>query len=284
MHSEPNSQPSLRAESLALGYGGPLIVTDLTTDVPPGRITVIVGANACGKSTLLRALGRLLTPVQGTVVLDGADIASQSTKAVARRLGLLPQAPRAPEGVSVEDLVRRGRYPHQRLFDQWSAGDAAAVDRALELTGIAELRGRTIDELSGGQRQRAWIAMALAQDTDVMLLDEPTTYLDIAHQMDVLDLLAELNEREGRTIVMVLHDLNQACRYADHLIAMSHGEIVAAGPPAEVVDADLIESVFGIACSIVPDPVTGTPLCVPGGRASRRGAARSSQGAGTLSA
>ncbi|MEM7142932.1 MAG: ABC transporter ATP-binding protein [Actinomycetota bacterium] len=261
---------SLRAEGLELSYDGPVIVPDLTTDIPTGKITVIVGANACGKSTLLRALGRLLRPRSGSVILNGADIQSQPTKAVARELGLLPQAPRAPDGVTVEDLVRRGRYPHQRLFDQWSATDSAAVDRALELTTTLELRRRTVDELSGGQRQRAWIAMSLAQDTGVMLLDEPTTYLDIAHQMDVLDLLADLNEAEGRTIVMVLHDLNQACRYAHHLIAMAEGDIVASGPPAEIVDAELIETVFGIACSVVPDPVTGTPLCVPGDREARR--------------
>lgn len=261
MPSEHGSR--LSASSLSLSYGGPLIVDGLTTLVPTGEITVVVGANACGKSTLLRALARLLKPVGGSVILDGEHIHRQSTKSVATRLGLLPQAPRTPSGVLVGDLVRRGRYPHQRLFDQWSSGDEAAVGRALELTGMAEVAERRVDELSGGQRQRVWIAMALAQDTPLMLLDEPTTYLDIAHQIEILDLLDELNKTEGRTVVMVLHDLNQACRYASHLIAMADGNIAASGNPSEVITPDLIERVFGIAVLVIDDPVTGTPLCIP---------------------
>ncbi|MEO0494517.1 MAG: ABC transporter ATP-binding protein [Actinomycetota bacterium] len=262
MHSEID-HPELRAEHLTLSYGGPNIVEALDIEIPVGEITVIIGANGCGKSTLLRALARLLKPVFGSVVLDGDDIHRQSTKDVARKLGLLPQAPRAPEGVIVSDLVRRGRYPHQRMFEQWSKQDEAAVNRALELTGMAEYEGRPVDELSGGQRQRAWIAMALAQDTPLMLLDEPTTYLDIAHQVDVLELLKQLNRREGRTVVMVLHDLNLACRYATHLVAMADGGIVAEGAPADVITPEIVEEVFGLPTVVVDDPVTGSPLCVP---------------------
>ena len=255
--------PKLKAEQLVADYGGPPVVKDLTADIPTGEITAIVGANASGKSTLLRALARLLRPSEGAVYLDGADICRLPTRSVASRLGLLPQSPRVPDGVLVEDLVRRGRYPHQRLFDQWSKADDQAVERALRLTGLVEHRGRPVDELSGGQRQRAWIAMALAQDAPMMLLDEPTTFLDIAHQVEMLDLLARLNETENRTVVMVLHDLNQACRYASHIIALADGRIEAAGPPAEVVTADLIERVFGLKVSVISCPVTGTPLCIP---------------------
>lgn len=255
-------QPSLTADNLDISYGGPQVVAGLTTEIITGRISVIAGANGCGKSTLLRAFGRLLTPEGGSVILDGKDIQQQPTKSVARRLSILPQSPTSPDGVVVRDLVRRGRYPHQRLFDQWSATDERAVDRAMDLTRMTEFADRPIDELSGGQRQRAWIAMSLAQDTPLMLLDEPTTFLDIAHQMEILDLLAELNDNEGR-IVMVLHDLNQACRYADHLITMADGRIEAQGSPAEIVHPGLIERVFGLACKVVDDPVTGTPLFIP---------------------
>lgn len=255
--------PTLNAEGLFADYGGPPVVKNLSADIPTGEITAIVGANASGKSTLLRALARLLRPSEGAVYLDGADICSLPTRSVASRLGLLPQSPRVPDGVLVEDLVRRGRYPHQRLFSQWSKTDDQAVERALNLTGLVELRSRPVDELSGGQRQRVWIAMALAQDAPMMLLDEPTTFLDIAHQVEMLDLLARLNETENRTVVMVLHDLNQACRYASHIIALADGRIEAAGPPAEVVTADLIERVFGLRVSVISCPVTGTPLCIP---------------------
>ncbi|MEM9464871.1 MAG: ABC transporter ATP-binding protein [Actinomycetota bacterium] len=262
MHSE-NPTPELSAANLTLSYGGPTIVDDLDLTVPVGEITVIIGANGCGKSTLLRALARLLKPVSGSVILDGEEIHTQPTKAVARRLGLLPQAPRAPEGVIVSDLVRRGRYPHQKVFEQWSRQDEDACNRAMHLTGMLEFEGRPVDELSGGQRQRAWIAMALAQDTPLMLLDEPTTYLDISHQVDVLELLKQLNENEGRTIVMVLHDLNLACRYATHLVAMADGGIVAEGSPVDVITPEIVERVFGLPTVVIDDPVTGSPLCVP---------------------
>jgi iron complex transport system ATP-binding protein len=259
--------PTLRGEALRLAYDDTTIVDGLTVDIPPGQITVIVGANACGKSTLLRGLARLLKPKGGSVHLDGQDIHRLPTKDVARRLGILPQQPVAPEGLTVADLVARGRAPHQGWFTQWSLGDEAAVVAALEATGTLALADRPVDDLSGGQRQRAWIAMTLAQGTPLMLLDEPTTFLDLAHQVEVLDLLADLNEREGRTIVLVLHDLNQACRYAHHLIAMREGAIVAEGPPAEVVTETLVEDVFGLAVRVVADPETATPLVIPRARA-----------------
>ncbi|WP_370325231.1 ABC transporter ATP-binding protein [Euzebya sp.] len=270
-HVAPPPQPRspLGATGLRLGYDDRLIVDGLDVAIPGGAVTVIVGANACGKSTLLRGLARLLRPVSGTVHLDGRDIHRMPTREVATRLGLLPQSPTAPEGISVADLVSRGRHPHQTWFNQWSADDEVAVTAALTATGTADLADRPVDELSGGQRQRVWIAMALAQETPVMLLDEPTTYLDLAHQIEVLDLLAELNVAHGRTIVIVLHDLNQACRYASHLIAMREGAIVAEGPPDQVVTEALVEEVFGLPTRIIPDPVSGTPLVVPIGSAHR---------------
>jgi iron complex transport system ATP-binding protein len=226
-------------------------------------VTVIVGANACGKSTLLRSLARLLAPRRGSVLLDDDDTRHLPTRQVATRLGILPQQPVAPEGISVADLVARGRHPHQRWFRQWSVADEAAVAQALAATEIADVADGRVDELSGGQRQRVWIALALAQGTGLMLLDEPTTFLDLAHQVEVLDLLAELNERERRTIVLVLHDLNLACRYAHHLVAMNGGRIVAEGAPAQVVTAETVEQVFGLACRVIDDPMTGTPLVLP---------------------
>ena len=264
MNRPPHDPPArLRGARLRLGYDDVDVVTDLDVEIPSGVMTVIVGANACGKSTLLRALARLLKPRAGAVLLDGADVHRLPTKEVARRLGILPQQPVAPEGLTVADLVARGRAPHQGWFSQWSAADEAAVRGALEATGTLDLASRPVDDLSGGQRQRAWIAMALAQDTPILLLDEPTTFLDLAHQIEVLDLLAELNEREGRTVVLVLHDLNQACRYAHHLIAMREGRVLAEGPPADVVTAALVEQVFGLPVRILDDPETGTPLVVP---------------------
>ncbi|MDP9403431.1 MAG: ABC transporter ATP-binding protein [Actinomycetota bacterium] len=260
-------QARLHGEHLRLAYDDTDVVADLSVEIPPGQITVIVGANACGKSTLLRALARLLKPKGGAVHLDGHDISRLPTKEVARRLGILPQQPVAPEGLTVADLVARGRAPHQGWFTQWSPADEVAVVAALEATGTLALSARPVDDLSGGQRQRAWIAMALAQGTPLMLLDEPTTFLDLAHQVEVLDLLAELNAREGRTVVLVLHDLNQACRYAHHLIAMGGGAIVAQGRPAEVVTAELVEAVFGLAVRVIPDPECGTPLVIPRARA-----------------
>jgi iron complex transport system ATP-binding protein len=256
----------LVARDLTLSYEGRVVVEGLDLTIPPGKVTAIVGPNACGKSTLLRGLSRLLAPAGGSVLLDGADIHSLPTKQVATRLGLLPQTPVAPDGITVADLVSRGRYPHQGWFRRWTADDDTAVSEAMAATGITELADRSVDELSGGQRQRVWIAMALAQQTDILLLDEPTTFLDISHQIDVLDLLLDLNAARGATVVMVLHDLNLAARYADHLVAMRDGSIVAAGDPSEVVTAELVRDVFGVESVIASDPVTATPLVVPLGR------------------
>jgi ABC-type cobalamin/Fe3+-siderophores transport system ATPase subunit len=254
----------LLADRVTLGYDRSApVVHDVTFAVPEGKISCILGPNGCGKSTLLRALARLLRPTSGGVLLDGQLISRLPTKQVARRVGLLPQGPTAPAGLTVTDLVNRGRFPHQRLLQQWSTDDEAAVERALDTTGVTDLRHRAVDELSGGQRQRVWIAMALAQRTSVLLLDEPTTHLDIAHQLEVLELLTELNRSEGRTIVMVLHDLNQAARYGHHLVAMRRGEIVAEGPPEAVIAEQTVRAVFGIDSRILTDPVTGTPLVVP---------------------
>ena len=257
------SDAPLRASELTVAYDDRVVVRDLDLAIPRERVTAVVGANGCGKSTLLRTLARLLRPRGGAVLLDGHAISSLPSKEVAKRLAMLPQSPTAPESLSVEDLVARGRYPHQGLFRQWSPDDAAAVEDALAATGTADLRDRALDELSGGQRQRAWIAMTLAQETELLLLDEPTTFLDLAHQIDVLDLLERLVADHGRTVVMVLHDLNQACRYADQLVAMRDGRIHVAGPPADVVDADFVRDVFGLEAHVIEDPVTGTPLCLP---------------------
>ncbi|MGW0911833.1 ABC transporter ATP-binding protein [Streptomyces sp. NPDC002784] len=262
----PAGSPGLRAEGLRLAYDDRVVVEDLDLMVPTGRITVIVGANACGKSTLLRALARLLTPKSGAVRLDGRSIHSIPTRTLAQQLGILPQSPVAPEGLTVIDLVGRGRSPHQTWWRQWSSADEDAVHEALRATDMTGLAHRAVDELSGGQRQRAWIAMAVAQGTPVMLLDEPTTYLDLAHQIDVLDLITDLNRHQGRTVVMVLHDLNQACRYADHIVAMKAGRIAGEGSPAEIVTAAMVEEVFGLRCVVGTDPVSGTPMVIPMGR------------------
>lgn len=268
-----NGHARLHGERLTLAYESRVISEGLDVEIPDGSFTVIVGPNACGKSTLLRSLARMLKPKAGQVVLDGKAIDSVPSKQVARRLGLLPQSPTAPDAITVADLVARGRYPHQGLLRQWSKEDEVEVQSAMRATGVEELADRAVDELSGGQRQRVWLAMALAQQTPILLLDEPTTFLDIAHQIEVLDLCAELHEREGRTLVAVLHDLNHACRYATHLIAMSAGRIVAEGAPSGIVDAAMVEQVFGLPCQVIDDPVTGTPLVVPGARASRAAAA-----------
>ncbi|MGW6054467.1 ABC transporter ATP-binding protein [Streptomyces sp. NPDC055189] len=262
----PAADVQLRASDLRLAYGDRPVVDGIDLSVPPGRITAIVGPNACGKSTLLRALARLLAPREGAVHLDGRALHSIPSRELAQRLGILPQSPVAPEGLTVADLVNRGRSPHQTWWRQWSKSDERAVHEALAATGMTSLADRPVDELSGGQRQRAWIAMAVAQGTPVLLLDEPTTYLDLAHQIDVLDLITDLNRRENRTVVMVLHDLNQACRYADHVVAMKAGRIAAEGTPAEVITADLVRDVFELRCRITPDPVSGTPLVIPVGR------------------
>ncbi|WP_440107681.1 ABC transporter ATP-binding protein [Streptosporangium sp. H16] len=253
----------LRAEGLSLGYDDRAVITDLDLSVLDGKITAIVGANACGKSTLLRGLARLVKPRRGAVYLDGRTLGDLSTLDVAQVLGLLPQTPVAPDGITVADLVSRGRYPHQGWFRRWTDRDHEAVSRALAATGTADLIDRPLRALSGGQRQRVWVAMALAQDTDLLLLDEPTTFLDINHQVELLRLLRRLNAESGKTIVAVLHDLNLACRFCDHIIAMAGGAVVAEGPPAEVVTAELVEKVFGLACVIVSDPVAGTPIVVP---------------------
>jgi iron complex transport system ATP-binding protein len=258
----------LRAEGLTLAYDRRVVARDLGVTVPDGSFTVIVGPNACGKSTLLKSLARLLAPRAGTVLLDGAAISSYPAKEVARRLGMLPQAPTAPGGITVADLVGRGRYAHQGLLRQWTAADSAAVADALRMTDTAGLAGRPVDELSGGQRQRVWLAMVLAQQTPILLLDEPTTFLDLAHQFEVLDLCADLHE-QGRTLVAVLHDLNHAGRYASHLVVMKDGAVVATGRPADVVTAPLVEQVFGVPCQVIPDPQTGTPLVVPTARPTR---------------
>ena len=254
---------TLETRGLRLAYDGAPVVHDLSLSVPPGQLTVIVGANGCGKSTLLRGIGRLLRPESGTVLLDGGDITRLAPRAVARILGLLPQQPLAPEGISVSDLVGRGRHPHQGLFRRWSADDDQIVARALAVTGTADLAGRRVEELSGGQRQRVWIAMALAQQPEILLLDEPTTFLDVAHQIDLLDLLGGLNAERGTTIVMVLHDLNLAVRYADHLVVMGGGRVLEAGDPRTVLTEELVREAFGLEARIVPDPVTGDPMVVP---------------------
>ncbi len=256
----------LTAEGLTLGYGERTVIAHLDLAVPPGRVTAIVGANACGKSTLLRAMARLLVPRAGRVVLDGKEVHRTPAKALARVLGLLPQSPVAPEGITVADLVGRGRHPHQGLLSRWSREDDVAVASALDATGTAELAERHVDELSGGQRQRVWIAMALAQETDLLLLDEPTTFLDVSHQVEVLDLLTDLNRSRGTTVVMVLHDLNLAARYADHLIALADGRPYAVGDPAEVLTEETVRAVFGIDSQVITDPTSGRPLMLPLGR------------------
>jgi iron complex transport system ATP-binding protein len=260
----------LNAKDLTLKYDQRCVVDGLTAEIPEGKVTMIVGANACGKSTLLRGLSRLLKPAAGAVTLDGKDIHSRPARELARTLGLLPQHPTAPDGITVRDLVGRGRYPHQGFFRSWREGDMSphdlAVQRALEATDTLALAGRNVDELSGGQRQRVWIAMALAQETDVLLLDEPTTYLDLAHQVEVLDLVTDLNRQRGTTVAIVLHDLNLAARYADNVIAMKNGAVVAVGSPLEVVTESLVRDVFGLESRVIPDPVSGTPLVIPIGR------------------
>lgn len=255
--------PRLHADAITLRYGARTIVPSLSVDIPDGALTAIIGPNGCGKSTLLRALGRLLTPHEGTVMLDQSPLSTQSPRRVAQRLGILPQSPRTPEAITVEALVARGRHPHRGVFAPWREEDEAAVQQAMALTGVDALARQPVETLSGGQRQRAWIAMVLAQRTDILLLDEPTTWLDIAHQIDILNLLSTLTREHGRTLVTVLHDLNQACRYADHLLVMHDGALVAQGAPADIMTPALVEKVFSLRCVMIDDPVAGTPMIVP---------------------
>lgn len=252
----------LTAQDITLSYGERVVSTHVTLDIPDGAFTAVVGANACGKSTLLRSFVRLLKPSAGTVSLDGRDVHDYRPKAIARQVGFLPQGLVAPENIAVRRLVARGRYPHQSLLATWSAEDERAVAEAMTAAGVADLADRQVEELSGGQRQRVWVAMVLAQETPYLLLDEPTTFLDITHQYQLLKLFARLRD-EGRTVIAVLHDINQACRFADHLVAMKAGRVVAEGAPADIVDAALIEEVFDLPCVVISDPVTGTPMVVP---------------------
>lgn len=257
---------SIQAQNLTLSYGQKAIFNNLDLLVPPGKITVFIGSNGCGKSTLLRSLARLLKPQEGSILLDGTEIAKLSSKEIARRLAILPQGPIAPEGLTVHQLVKQGRYPYQSWLQQWSHEDEKMVKKALEATHMEELSSRSVDSLSGGQRQRAWIAMTLAQNTPAILLDEPTTYLDMTHQIEILDLLFDLNEQENRTIVMVLHDINLACRYAHHIVALKDGRIYAQGKPEAIMNEQLIRAVFEMECQVTADPIFGTPLCIPYGK------------------
>lgn len=271
--SIPAPQARLRAERVTLAYDTRTVSRDLTVDIPDGSFTAVIGPNACGKSTLLRALSRLLTPTEGQVLLDGKELRSYRPKAAAHRIGLLPQTSIAPDGITVSDLVSRGRFPYRKLVRQWTDADEEAVRAAMEVTNVADLAGREVGQLSGGQRQRVWAAMAIAQETPILLLDEPTTYLDISHQIELLDVFARLNAA-GTTIVAVLHELTHAARYADHLVVMRGGQVVATGAPRDVLTAELIEEVYGLPCLVVEDPVSGTPLVVPtaGEWQGRRGA------------
>ncbi|MDR2294154.1 MAG: ABC transporter ATP-binding protein [Microbacterium sp.] len=263
-----NEERGIVAEALTVGYGRRTVIDRLNVHIPPATFTAIIGPNACGKSTLLRALARLLPARNGRVLLDGADIRSYSANELALHVALLPQSPLTPDGITVLDLVSRGRYAHQSVLSQWSRSDARAVEAALLAAGVADLAHRHVDELSGGQRQRAWIALALAQETDVLLLDEPTTFLDIAHQVEVLELAVRLKE-DGRTVVAVLHELAMAARYATHVIAMRDGRIIAEGAPQDVVTTRLVREVFDLDAQVVPDPETGAPVVLP--RGVRRG-------------
>ncbi|PAV29367.1 cobalamin/Fe(3+)-siderophore ABC transporter ATP-binding protein [Virgibacillus profundi] len=257
---------TLNAKNLTLGFGDKVIIDNIDIVIPEGEITVLIGANGCGKSTVLRSLARLLKPKEGNVILNGEDIAKMKSKDVAKKLAILPQGPITPEGLTVYELVKQGRHPHRGFIKQWSTKDEDAVHHALEVTNTLSLSNQTVDSLSGGQRQRAWIALTLAQETDIILLDEPTTYLDMAHQIDVLDLLYDLNEKDGRTIVMVLHDLNLASRYAHHIIAVKDKKVLAQGKPETIITPNLVHEVFQMKCNVACDPIFGTPMCIPHGK------------------
>lgn len=260
---EESARSCFDTRDLSIAYGTAPVVENLDLQVPTGKLTAFVGPNGSGKSTILRTLSGLLAPTRGTILLDGGAIDRLSTRDLARQVGVLSQGPVAPEGLTVLDLVRQGRYPHRSLFSRWTGKDTAACDAALEQTGMTDLQHRQIDHLSGGQKQRAWIAMTLAQETPVLLLDEPTTFLDLAHQIDVMELAARLVRELNKTVVAVLHDLNQAARYADHMTMLKAGKIIASGPPGEIVTADSVRRVFQVDALIIPDPVTHTPLCIP---------------------
>lgn len=255
-----------QANHIKAGYDNKVILDDINLVIPSNKISVIIGENGCGKSTLLKTLARLIKPTSGEIVLNGKRIKEFPAKQLARVLGLLPQSPVVPEGIAVADLVGRGRFPYQTLLKGFSKKDFEAVDEALEIMGITDLANRNIDELSGGQRQRVWIAMALAQQTDILLLDEPTTFLDITYQVEILDLLTDLNRKRGTTIVMVLHDINLSARYADYIFALHKGKLVSEGHPSTVITEELIDQVFGLDCSVIKDPVSGSPFIIPKGR------------------
>jgi iron complex transport system ATP-binding protein len=257
---------AIKTDQLSIGYLDKMLFKELNLSIPRGKITVFVGSNGCGKSTLLRSIARLLKPTNGSVLLEGKDIHSMSSRNVAKKIGILPQGPVSPEGLTVHDLVKQGRYPHQSWLTRWSEEDTKKTEAAMEATHISDLRDQAIDTLSGGQRQRAWIAMTLAQDTEVILLDEPTTYLDMTHQIEVLDLLFELNEQKNRTIVIVLHDINLASRYAHNIVAIKDGSVYSQGKPEDIISCDLVRSVFNMECQVSTDPIFGTPYCVPFGR------------------
>lgn len=255
-----------QAEQLVAGYDRKTVIQGIDLVIPSNKISVIIGANGCGKSTLLKTLARLIKPISGQVTVDGKPISKIQPKKLARIVGMLPQSPIVPEGISVADLVGRGRFPHQSMFSGWSRKDYEAVAEAMEIMNITEFANYDIDELSGGQRQRVWIAMALAQQTDILFLDEPTTFLDITYQVEILDLLTDLNRKHGTTIVMVLHDINLSARYADHIFAMHEGKLVAEGSPAEVITSTMVKDIFGLNCTVIPDPLCGSPMVVPKGR------------------
>ncbi len=261
-----NTSKLLQANNIFAGYDKKIINDDISILIPKNKISVIIGANACGKSTLLKTMARLIQPISGDITLDGKKISQIPSKELARSLGLLPQAPIVPEGITVADLVSRGRFPYQSFLKGLDKSDYDAVEEALEIMGITDLANRSVDELSGGQRQRVWIAMALAQNTEILLLDEPTTYLDITYQVEILDLLTDLNRRKGTTIVMVLHDINLSARYADYIFALRSGKLIAEGSPSEIIDEELIKEVFDLDCSVISDPVSGTPFIIPKGR------------------
>lgn len=261
-----NTSKSLQANNIFAGYDKKIINDDISILIPKNKISVIIGANACGKSTLLKTMARLIQPSSGNITLDGKKISEIPSKELARSLGLLPQSPIVPEGITVADLVSRGRFPYQSFLKGLGKKDYEAVEEALEIMGITDIANRCVDELSGGQRQRVWIAMALAQETDILLLDEPTTYLDITYQIEILDLLTDLNRKKGTTIVMVLHDINLSARYADYIFALRKGKLISEGSPSEIITEDLIKDVFDLDCTVISDPVSGTPFIVPQGR------------------